>query len=90
MFFFGGPNDGVVVHELAHQSVGDSLAVEQWQHIWLNEGFATYTEWLWSAHEGEATEQEIFDLFYNEFFPAEDTFFWELPIGDPGAGAPLR
>ena len=84
VFFFGGPNDGVVVHELAHQWVGDSLAVEQWQHIWLNEGFATYTEWLWSAYEGEATEQQIFDLFYNEFFPAEDTFFWELPIGDPG------
>ena len=83
-FDFGGPNYSVIVHELAHQWVGDSLAVETWQHVWLNEGFATYAEWLWSAHEGEATEQEIFDLFYNEFFPAEDTEFWELPIGDPG------
>ena len=32
-----------------------------WQHIWLNEGFATYTEWLWSEREGRGTAQEIFD-----------------------------
>ena len=84
VFSLRWPEYGVIVHELAHQWVGDSLAVEAWQHIWLNEGFATYAEWMWSAHEGEATEQEIFDLFYNEFFPAEDTDFWDLPIGDPG------
>ena len=29
--------------------------------IWLNEGFATYAEWLWSEHEGLGTPQEIFD-----------------------------
>jgi hypothetical protein len=84
VFFFGGPNYDVVVHELAHQWVGDSLAVEQWQHIWLNEGFATYAEWMWAAYLGDATEDEIFDFFYNEVFPADATDFWDLPIGDPG------
>ena len=38
--------EDVVVHELAHQWYGDSLTVAQWQNIWLNEGFATYAEWL--------------------------------------------
>ena len=51
-----------MVHELAHQWVGDDLALAAWQHIWLNEGFATYTEWLWSEREGLGTAQEIFDF----------------------------
>jgi hypothetical protein len=80
-FFFGGPNDFVVVHELAHQWFGDSLAVHAWQHIWLNEGFATYAEWLWSEREGFGTAQEIFDDFST--IPKDDPF-WELSIGDPG------
>jgi hypothetical protein len=80
-FFFGGPNDFVVVHELAHQWYGDSLAVDTWRHIWLNEGFATYAEWLWSEREGLGTTQEIFDSFIE--IPADDPF-WELAIGDPG------
>jgi peptidase M1-like protein len=74
--------DSVVVHELAHQWYGDSLAVARWQHIWLNEGFATYAEWLWAEREKLATAQESFDGLYNAI-PAEDPF-WSLTIGDPG------
>ena len=82
--FFGGPggNDFVVVHELAHMWYGDSLAVNSWQDIWLNEGFATYAEWLWGEREGFGTAQGVFDFFVNEV-PADD-LFWQLPIGDPG------
>jgi Peptidase family M1 domain/Peptidase M1 N-terminal domain/Immune inhibitor A peptidase M6 len=83
-FLFPGLGDSVVVHELAHQWYGDSLAVARWQHIWLNEGFATYAEWLWAEREGLATVQEIFDDFYS--IPAEDPF-WSLTIGDPGPDA---
>ena len=75
------PTDYVVVHELAHQWVGDSLSVAAWQHVWLNEGFATYTEWLWDEHENRATADETFDNFAG--IPADDPF-WSLPIGDPG------
>jgi aminopeptidase N len=42
----------LAVHELAHQWFGNSLTVADWRHIWLNEGFATYAEWLWSAESG--------------------------------------
>jgi hypothetical protein len=82
-FFAGGPNSGVVVHELAHQWYGDSLAVRQWKDIWLNEGFATYAEWLWGEHEGEGTVHETFDFWYHDFAPPDDPF-WQLTIGDPG------
>ncbi|GIE33395.1 peptidase [Actinoplanes italicus] len=76
LFFFGGENTGVVAHELAHQWFGDSVALARWQDIWLNEGFATYAEWLWSEHDGDDTAQEIFDRTYA-------SFNWNEAPGDP-------
>ena len=45
-------HERLAVHELAHQWFGNSLTVADWRHIWLNEGFATYAEWLWSGVAG--------------------------------------
>jgi aminopeptidase N len=45
-------HERLAVHELAHQWFGNSLTVADWRHIWLNEGFATYAEWLWSDISG--------------------------------------
>jgi aminopeptidase N len=80
-FFDAAGGDLVVVHELAHQWIGDLLRIDLWQHIWLNEGFATYAEWLWMEREGVATPQEVFDDIAANAPPE----FWEVTIGDPGA-----
>jgi len=41
---------GLVAHELVHQWWGDMVTCNEWSHIWLNEGFATYFQSLFREH----------------------------------------
>ncbi|UGQ13007.1 M1 family metallopeptidase [Yinghuangia sp. ASG 101] len=77
----GAPDEATIVHEIAHQWFGDSVTPKTWADIWLNEGFATYAEWLWGESRGGPSAQSVFDEYYAT--PADDPF-WSRKTGDPG------
>jgi aminopeptidase N len=81
------PDEALLVHELAHMWFGDSVTLTQWPDIWLHEGFATFSEWLWAEHEGGQTAQQRFEELYST--PADELDFWNPPSGNPGEPANL-
>lgn len=46
MTTLGSFNFSLVAHELGHMWFGDNVTCENWSDIWINEGFATYTDYL--------------------------------------------
>jgi aminopeptidase N len=46
-----GPGRQLLAHEMAHQWFGDSITENDWDDVWLSEGFATYFALLYTEHE---------------------------------------
>ncbi|MFJ3672006.1 M1 family metallopeptidase [Streptomyces sp. NPDC090106] len=82
-FFPGAPDTALLVHELAHQWFGDSVTPRTWRDMWLNEGFATYAEWLWEEDEGGDSAQETFEALY----AGDDDDLWAFPPAEPSGPA---
>ncbi|MFL5946194.1 MAG: M1 family metallopeptidase [Gaiellaceae bacterium] len=74
------PDEATLVHELSHMWFGDSLTLKTWPDIWLHEGFATWSEWIWSERQGNKSAHQWFEQLYNT--PAKDTDFWEPAVAD--------
>lgn len=79
--FDTAPNELTLAHELAHQWYGDAVTLSRWRDIWVNEGFAEFSSWLWSEHTGQTSARQFFQRWYAK--PAS-SWVWTPPPGDPG------
>lgn len=86
-FFDRMPDEITLVHELAHQWYGNSVTPRVWPDLWLNEGFATWSEWIWEETHGGQSAQQTFDNLYNRSGASDP--LWFPPAGAPGDPALL-
>ena len=70
----------LVAHELAHQWFGNAVTLTEWKDIWLHEGFACYSEWLWSEEAGHGTADEWAERHHDRLADLDQ----DLLLGDPG------
>ena len=70
-------SERVIIHELAHQWFGDSISLENWKDIWLKEGLARYSEWLWDSKNDPIVLSRIAKNYENGFFDSSAS------VGEP-------
>ncbi|MFF8815252.1 M1 family metallopeptidase [Streptomyces pactum] len=87
-YFNSAPDELLLVHEFAHQWFGNSVTPRSWRDIWLNEGFATYAEWLWQEQRQGRDADTIFRGYWDGTDRASDGI-WAFPPAEPPTAARL-
>ena len=69
-------DDELVAHELAHQWWGNHVTCGSWSDIWLNEGFATYSEYLMLAKLFPGSEKGKLNNIHNSVLSVSNGSTW--------------
>lgn len=57
-----------ILHEIGHQWLGDKVSCATWNDVWLNEGGATWTEWLWIGNQsGQKNYDSYIKMYTNSY-----------------------
>ncbi|MEM1312226.1 MAG: M1 family aminopeptidase [Patescibacteria group bacterium] len=70
----------LVAHELSHQWFGDYIVIKHWSHLWIKEGAATFSEYLWTRHEKGEDEFNYYKLLETREYLDEDSSAYRRPI----------
>ncbi|MBN1415169.1 MAG: T9SS type A sorting domain-containing protein [Bacteroidales bacterium] len=62
----------LVAHELAHQWFGDYVTCSSWQDIWINEGFASYAEYIACQYLKTQTDAYLWMADAHEYIKSQD------------------
>lgn len=72
----------LVAHELSHQWFGDQVTCKSWQDIWINEGFASYSEYIANQYLVSQSEADNWIVRYNRFVRSLPYGSVYVPVSD--------
>ncbi|QDP96183.1 M1 family metallopeptidase [Microlunatus elymi] len=72
----------LITHEQAHMWFGDTVTMEQWNDIFDNEAYASFSVWLRAERTGGRSADDQLNADYDRL--KDNQAFWRIPMNDPG------